>query len=289
LKPDSERLLRHLKAVSRERNWETSPEALAEVQAYVAEEFRSYGLNVLEEPFIFSGKSFCNVIARSALDSRAARLILGAHFDAVSGSPGADDNATGIAALLEVARLFRLSPVSSSGAVEFVAFNIEEYGMIGSRAYAEKFRRERASLLGMLSLEMIGYTSKTPGSQKMPLFLKPFYPDTGNFIGLVANLKSKKFLKEVEPIFKNVEGLPVETLTLPGKGWIFPDARLSDHSPFWDEGFPALLVTDTSFFRNPYYHTSGDRIETLDLDFLAKVTEAAARTVIHFASRRVNR
>ena len=116
----------------------------------------------------------------------------------------------------------------------------------------------------------------------MPLFLKPFYPDIGHFIGLVANTKSRRFLKGVEKIFRRVEGLPVETLTLPGKGWIFPDARLSDHSPFWDEGFPALLVTDTSFFRNPHYHSPADRIETLDLDFLGKVTEAVIRSVNYF-------
>ena len=138
-------------------------------------------------------------------------------------------------------------------------------------------------MLGMLSLEMVGYASQAKGSQKMPFFLKPFYPEVGNFIGLVANTGSKLLLEKVRKIFQEVEGLPVESLILPANGWIFPDARLSDHSPFWDKGFPALLVTDTSFYRNPHYHSREDQIETLNFDFLAKVTEAAARTVWELA------
>lgn len=278
MKPDPDRLLRYLQAVSRERNFETAPRGLAEVQSYIGQEFRACGFSVSEEPFFFQGQPFSNLVARLNPATDSPRLIIGAHFDAVPGSPGADDNATGVAALLESARIVRESGIRA--AVEFVAFNIEECGMVGSRAYARKLKAERAAVRGMLSLEMIGYTSESPGSQKMPLVLKPFYPDQGNFVGLVANTNSNQFLKEVEPIFRGVNELPVETLTLPGKGWIFPDARLSDHSSFWDEGFPALLVTDTAFFRNPYYHTPQDRIETLDPDFLARVTEAVVQTAL---------
>jgi len=284
-KPNLESLLGHLLRLSCERNFETRPEGLKEAEAYIHREFLSYGLEVFQDPFPFAGQIFSTLIARGACDPTAPRLILGAHFDAVPGTPGADDNASGVACLLEAARIYtslrkNLSRVARTAptAVEFVAFNCEEYGMLGSQAYAQKLKQQKARVLGMLSLEMVGFSSKVRGSQKMPLFLKPFYPDVGDFIGLVANTKSRAFLKKIKGIFQSVEGLPVESLILPANGWVFPDARLSDHSPFWDEGFEALLVTDTSFYRNPHYHSSGDRVETLDLSFLAKVTEAVART-----------
>jgi len=328
-KPNLEVLKRHLGVLVRERNFETSPAALLEAQRYIKEGFQSCGLEVSEFPFPFQGKprtfakvrgkTFFNLTARSpGVSSSLPRLIIGAHFDAVPGSPGADDNASGVACLLEAARIYALvkgvlqrrhceDPALSAEnagdeaiskdrllrfarndednpskvAVEFAAFNLEEYGMVGSQAYARRLKAEGAKVAGMLSLEMVGYSSKEKGSQQMPFFLKPFYPDVGNFIGLVANTASRKLLERVQRNFKSVEGLPVESLIVPANGWVFPDARLSDHSPFWDEGFPALLVTDTSFFRNPHYHSPADRIETLDLDFLAKVTEAVTRTVAH--------
>jgi len=277
-KPNLDRLLRHLKKIARERSFETNPLGLAEVQSYIEQEFRSYGYEVQKIPFEFYGQTFFNLAARARTNSIKSRLIIGAHFDAVSGSPGADDNASGVACLLEAARIFAES--GSVGNVEFVAFNLEECGMIGSRAYARTLKERGERVWGMLSLEMVGFVSEKKGSQKMPIFLRPFYPDTGNFIGLVANTRSKKLLEEVRKIFKSVNDLAVESLTLPANGWVFPDARLSDHSPFWDEGFPALLVTDTSFFRNPYYHTAKDRIETLDLQFLVRVTEGTARAAL---------
>lgn len=273
----------HLKRVSKERNYETTPEALRDVQSYLQNELSSYGFMVEEARFPWRGQTFSNLVARKRGTRLGPRFILGAHFDSVPGSPGADDNASGVAALLEAARLYAEGNIFE-GTVEFVAFNLEEYGMVGSQAYALKLKEKKVEIAGMLSLEMVGYTSQEKNSQKMPIFLKPFYPDRGNFIGLVANSGSKNFLKKVEKAFREVEGLPIETLVLPANGWVFPDARLSDHSPFWDLGFPALLITDTSFFRNPYYHTENDTIETLDLDFLSKITEAVVRTVTAFAS-----
>ncbi len=276
-KANLSRLSDHLRRLSIERNFQTSPTVLQEIQIYIQEELESCGFEVRREPFLFQGQSFSNLAAWLPEGLSSPRFIIGAHFDSVPGSPGADDNASGIAALLESARLFSQSPRPG---VEFVAFNLEEYGMIGSRAYVQKLKGQNSQVAGMLSLEMVGYTSKEKGSQKMPFFLKPFYPDVGNFIGLVANQASVSFLKRMEKIFRGVDGLPVESLILPGKGGIFPEARLSDHSPFWDEGYPALLVTDTSFFRNPHYHEETDTVETLDLEFIGKVTEAAARSAL---------
>ncbi len=291
-KPDPKRLLAHLEKISRERNFETSPEILIETQSYLGKELRSYGFEVLEEKFSYLNRSFSNLIARLGLASDRPRIILGAHFDSVPGSPGADDNASGVAALLEVARLFSDSQKTTalkSSSVEFAFFNLEEYGMIGSRFHARKLKKEKIPVKGMLSLEMVAYTSREKNSQKMPFVLKPFYPDVGSFIGLVADTGSKEWLDEVKKIFSGVAGLWVESLVLPAKGWIFPDARLSDHSPFWDEGFPALLVTDTSFYRNPYYHTGKDTIETLDLEFLSGVTEAVFQTALQASQGQIER
>ncbi len=113
----------------------------------------------------------------------------------------------------------------------------------------------------------------------MPLALRPFYPDVGNFLALVADSSSASLLEKGKKAFGSVPGLPVETLMVPAKGMVFPETRLSDHSSFWDAGYPALLVTDTSFFRNPHYHTAADRIDTLDLEFLAQVAEGVVRFI----------
>lgn len=288
-KPNLENLKRHLREIARERNFKTSPQSLRAVRSYIEKELVSYGYQVFSHLFVHAGQNFSNCIAQLEKESDKPRFIVGAHFDAVPGSPGADDNASGVAALLECARLYAeiIEQISSSivsrdcFSVEFIAFDLEEYGMIGSRTYVQKLKKDKTAVVGMLSLEMVGFASQEKESQKMPIFLKPFFPNVGNFIGLVANGLSKKFLKSVEKIFSEVENLPVESLVLPANGWIFPDARLSDHSPFWDEGFPALLVTDTSFYRNPHYHSASDQIQTLDLNFLAKVTEAVTRTLLN--------
>ena len=258
------------------------PGGLRSVESYIKEELQSYGLDLEPDSFFFSGQKSSNWIARlKGFSPSAPRLIIGAHYDAVPGSPGADDNASGMAVLLETARVYAAAQPRWPG-VEFAAFNMEEYGMIGSRNYAARLKKEKIEISGMVSLEMVGFASEEKGSQKMPLFLKPFYPEVGNFIGLVANTRSIPLLKKVEKIFRTVGELPLETLRLPANGWIFPDARLSDHSSFWDQGYPALLVTDTSFFRNPYYHTEEDTVATLNLDFLCRVAQAAARLVCEF-------
>lgn len=220
------------------------------------------------------GQRFVNLIAAGV--EAKPRLIIGAHLDTVPGTPGADDNASGLAAMLEAARV--VARHAPDAPVEWIAFNLEELGMVGSSHYAAGLRRRRRSILGMLSLEMVGFT-ESQGVQRYPWFLRGRFPDVGNYLGLAANRRSQRFLEVVAGAMRSVEGLPVETMVLPGNGWLFPEARLSDHAPFWDAGFPALLVTDTAFFRNPHYHQSGDRVETLDLDFLTRVTQGIVALV----------
>ncbi len=271
---DLERVKKHLRFIARPRDAFENPVRLKEIQKYIYSEFISYGYEVRTQPVICQGRTFENLLVKRPEVSSFPEFIVAAHFDsAPGGTPGADDNASGTSALLEIARCAKDLPA----AVHFIAFNLEEYGMLGSLEYVKSLTsgmsaENRGKFIGMLSLEMIGFTSREKGSQKMPAVLKPFYPDTGDFLALVADGGSSKLLKLAEPAFKKA-GLPVHKLQVPMKGNLFPAVRLSDHSPFWDEGFPALLVTDTSFFRNPHYHEAGDTVETLDLDFLCKTAE----------------
>lgn len=216
------------------------------------------------------GRPFVNLIARPRALPPGPRLILGAHLDTVMGTPGADDNASGLAALIEVGRA--LAPLALRIPVELIAFTLEETGMIGSTHYAGALRRARVALLGMLSLEMIGFT-ETQGLQHYPWFLRDRFPPQGTYLGVSGNGRSRGLLRTVAEAMRTVDGLPIETLALPGNGQLFPEARLSDHAPFWDRGYPALLLTDTAFFRNPHYHQPTDTVATLDLAFLAKVTQ----------------
>jgi len=254
-----------------ERSLATAKSAarLLAVEQYLEEELAAMGLRVESDFFSYRGRSFRNVIARTSAPKRAPLVVLGAHFDSVEGSPGADDNASGVAALLETARV--LSRMKLRNEVLFCAFNLEELNMIGSSHLAKRLKSEGATVAGMLSLEMLGYTNRRPGSQKYPPGFGWFYPDRADFIAVVGNWRSATLLKSFAAALKRVDGLPVETLSVMGNGFLVPQVRLSDHAPFWDAGFPALLLTDTAFMRNPNYHTAFDTIETLDLEFMAKV------------------
>ncbi len=269
-------ILKHLESVTGNR-YPFSPQSkLAQVENYICCEFQSYGLEVKKHFFDYEGKSFPNLIGRLAGKKKSC-FIVGAHFDAVDNCPGADDNASGVAALLETARVLAKEQFCHS--VEFVSFNLEEFGMAGSSQYAKDLKKEKREINGMISLEMIGYTDARKGAQKLPPALQGRFRDTGDFIGLLANSKSKNLLELFYKEMKKIEGLPVEPLTLPFNGWLLPASRLSDHSPFWDAGYPALLVTDTSFFRNPHYHLSSDTLSTLNLDFICKVAQGVANAV----------
>lgn len=281
-KVSPQQLLAHLKALEGERHPFLSRGRLTASLQYVRDCWISSGLNTQSYEFSYMGASFVNLIARPLIHQTApARLIIGAHIDTVAGSPGADDNASGVAALLELSRIFAKSALPLC--LEFALFNLEELGMIGSRNYAAMLKRNKTKLLGMISLEMLGFT-ENKGLQKYPWFLRGRFPPTGTYIGLAGNNRSRQLLGSVAQAMRSIKGLPVETLLLPGKGWVFPESRLSDHSPFWDSGFPALLLTDTSFFRNPHYHQPTDTVETLDLAFLERVTKGLVATIEQLTS-----
>jgi Zn-dependent M28 family amino/carboxypeptidase len=206
-------------------------------------------------------------------------VVIGAHYDSVSGSPGANDNGSGVAALLELARLFAARDVGRS--VRFVAFVNEEppffrTGDMGSEQYARAARLKGEDIRAMLALETIGYYDDAPGSQHYPPFFSLFFPDRGNFIGMVSNFGSRALLKRAVAAFRAASNFPLESVAT--FGWV-PGVDWSDHASFWNEGYPAIMITDTALYRYPYYHSVQDTPDKVDYARLARVTEALAAVV----------
>lgn len=242
------------------------------VQQYIRQQLEQWG-SVETHEFQVRGKTHHNLILNlPALAQGSNRqlppILIGAHYDAVPGTPGADDNATGVAVLLELAKAFAVEPPKYP--VRLVAFDMEEYGLLGSQQYAEDLRQQGQPLRLMISLEMLGYCNATPGSQRYPAGLQYFYPNQGNYIALIGNLSTIPDLIHLSRSIRQ-GGTPSEWLPVPNRGLMVRQTRLSDHSPFWDRGYRAMMVTDTSFMRNPHYHQASDTIDTLDLDFLTGV------------------
>ncbi len=281
-----ERLYTHLTQIVRDRDPYLASAGHFYVQQYIRQQLEQWG-TVETHEFQVRGKTHHNLILNlpalpppSPPDQGGVQkagglppILIGAHYDAVPGTPGADDNATGVVVLLELARVFATEPLKYP--VRLVAFDMEEYGMLGSDQYAADLKRQQQPLRLMLSLEMLGYCNPAPNSQRYPAGLQYFYPDRGNFIALIGNLPAIGDLMTLSRSIRQV-GTPSEWLPVPIKGLIVPQTRLSDHSPFWDRGYRAMMVTDTAFMRNPHYHRPSDTIETLDLDFLTGVCRGLA-------------
>jgi Zn-dependent M28 family amino/carboxypeptidase len=286
--PLAEHLQAHVAALAAAPRPPGTP-AHTRAAAYVREHLERAGFQVDTRTLQESGITCVNLLTRPLPDPEGLPLVIvAAHYDSIDDSPGADDNASAVAALIEVARLIR-PRLEEAGPwrarLQLVAYDLEEYGLIGSYLHSRELRQAGQALRGMISLEMLGYTDTRPGSQGLPPHLSHLYPDVGNFIGVVGNDRSLDLLGVVVQAMKRVAGLPVQCLAVPGNGEPLPETRLSDHSPFWDQGFPALMVTDTSFFRNPHYHQASDTPETLDYPFLAQVTTGVYEAVLELLSR----
>jgi Zn-dependent M28 family amino/carboxypeptidase len=258
------------------------PESAAHRRAgdYIRARFQEAGFIVDEQPFDLTGHPGLNLLTRPQPENSTLPLvIIGAHYDSIPDSPGADDNASGVAALLELASWMgpRLAEASAWKArLLLAAYDQEEYGLVGSTYHSMKVREP---VRGMMSLEMLGYIDNRPGSQQLPPHLAHLYPDVGNFIGVVGNQVSRRFVEETTTGMRQVKELPIESMIVPGNGEVLPETRLSDHASFWDAGQPALMITDTSFFRNPHYHQPSDTPATLDYLFLAHVTTGVCLAV----------
>jgi Zn-dependent M28 family amino/carboxypeptidase len=277
----TQRVRQHVAALAQHPRTPGSREH-GQAAAYIRGQLEAAGLVVEEARFSEAGFTGCNLRARA--DPHGADLpllIVGAHYDSVPGTPGADDNASGIAALLELARWMGhpTSVDKPSCQLMLVAYDLEEYGFVGSFVHSRELQRAGTELRGMMSLEMLGYTDHRPHSQRLPPHLTKLYPEVGNFIGVCGNEASQTLVQAVTQAMKSVPGLPVEFIAVPGNGEVLPEVRLSDHSSFWDRGYPALMITDTSFMRNPHYHQPSDTPRTLDYPFLAKVTAGVCEAV----------
>lgn len=249
------------------------PRALAAAEDYIRRQFAAQGYQVQTQEIRYDGQRVANVEAVRAGTTRAQEiLVVGAHYDSVRGSPGANDNGSGVAALLELARQF--ASRQSARSVRFVAFVNEEPPFfatdeMGSAHYARAARARGDDIRAMVALETIGYYSDAAGSQKYPPVLAMFYPDRGNFLGFVADLRSRALLKQAVAAFRAAADFPVEHVaafaSIPGVDW-------SDHRSFWRAGYPALMITDTAPYRYPYYHTAQDTPDKIDYPRLARVT-----------------
>jgi Zn-dependent M28 family amino/carboxypeptidase len=254
---------------------------------YIEETLQSMGYTVSSQAYTVQGTSVRNLEATLGGTSLAEEIVLiGAHYDTVSGSPGANDNASGVAALLEVARLLAAKPLARS--VRFVAFVNEEAPFfytweMGSHRYARRAHERGDNITAMLSLETLGYYSDAEGSQQYPNPVYAWlYPNTGNFIGFVGNLASRKLVRQCLGSFRRHSAFPSEGIAAPGR---MMGIHWSDHWSFWQEGYAAVMVTDTALFRYPHYHASTDLPDKIDYERLARVVEGLAKVTVDLAQQ----
>ena len=261
------------------------PQALYEAEEYLRQTWKKQGYEVLEQEYTLEGVRSANIEVNKTGTTKPDEIILiGAHYDSVIGSPGANDNGSGVAVLLEMSRLLR--DIEMQRSMRFVAFVNEEPPFFftqqqGSRIYVKAVRKRGDNIRLMLSLETMGYFRDEPRSQRYPPLFRYFYPDKGNFIALVSNLRSRKPMYRLAEAFRTESDFPLQHVAtfsiIPGVGW-------SDHLSFWMSGYKALMVTDTAFYRYPWYHTREDSAEKLDYPRLAEVTDGLVKAVLQLAN-----
>jgi len=249
------------------------PAALHAAAQYIQQSWQAMGYLVQRQEYDTAGQRCANLEITLTGSQRADEILLiGAHYDTVMGSPGANDNGSGVACLLELARLFVNTQPARS--LRFVAFVNEESPFFfterqGSMQYADAARRRGDDIRLMVALETLGYYRDTPGSQAYPPLFRFFYPDRANFVAFVSNLRSRHAMRKLVQAFRDSCDFPAEQVAtfsfVPGVAW-------SDHLSFWRHDYRAVMVTDTAFYRYPYYHAAEDTAEKLDYDRLAEVT-----------------
>jgi len=263
-----------------ERNLSRAYPALQASAMYISEQFRKFGYQVVKQPYSIEGKMVENIeVEKTGKTAPEEILIIGAHYDSPISSPGANDNASGVGALLELARIF--SYFSPDRTIRFVAFVNEEAPycqtpQMGAVVYAKALKK-RDKIIGMISLETIGYYSDEKDSQHYPVPFDLLYPDTGNFIAFVGNLQSRSFMADAIESFRSITAFPSEGIAAPG--WI-KGIGWSDHWAFWEQGYPAIMITDTALFRYPFYHLAADTWKKIDYGKIARVVKGLGK-VIH--------
>ena len=293
--PDASRLERHVVALAEDffpRDY-THPEQLEQAAAYIETALRETGARVSSQTVDVGGPGgqYRNVLAsfgpesprrRASATTSGPRIVVGAHYDAMGELPGADDNASAVAVLLELARLLGAGEPPAIH-TELVAYVLEEppffrTEQMGSAVHAASLRDAGAEVRAMICLEMVGYFSDQPGSQLLPTpLLRPFFPDRGNFIGIVGNLGGGSLVRRVKRSFRAASSLPVRSLNGPR---FIPGVDFSDHLPYWNAGYPAVMITDTAFYRNLAYHTEEDTPDRLDYEKMADVVLGVYQAVM---------
>jgi Zn-dependent M28 family amino/carboxypeptidase len=256
-------------------------QALESTRQYIEDFLRNAGFKVDSQEYVVQMRKVKNLIVEIPGAARANEIVvIGAHYDTVYDCPGADDNTSGVAALLELARFLKSS--NPARTIRFVAFVNEEPPLfqtaeMGSWVYAKEARRRNENIVAAISLETIGMYSDAAGSQQYPAGFGLLYPSKGNFISFIGNVSSRQLVREAIATFRETTKFPSEgaavPAAIPGVGW-------SDHWSFWQEGYPAIMVTDTAPFRNPHYHLPSDKPETLDYEKMARVVRGLEKVVV---------
>jgi Zn-dependent M28 family amino/carboxypeptidase len=255
-------------------------EPLQKTAQYIEDSFKGQGYKVSAQEYVVQMRKVRNLIAEIPGGSKAGEIIIvGAHYDTVYDCPGADDNTSGVAGLLELAQLLKDSHPART--IRFVAFVNEEPPWfqtddMGSLVYADAAHKRKDKIVAAVVLETIGMYSDAEGSQQYPAGLKSFYPSKGNFIAFVGDLGSRSLVSDVVRSFRSAVQFPSEGSAAPGA---IPGVGWSDHWSFWQEGYHAIMVTDTAPFRNKNYHELTDKPETLDYDRMARVVHGLVRVV----------
>lgn len=260
----------------------SNPKTIQASIGYIEGQWSEMGYSGKRECYDADGDEATNLIVEVSGSKRSDEIVLlGAHYDTVYCTPGADDNASAVAVLLEVSRLLR--DHKGKRTARYVAFACEEppyfhTEAMGSQQHARTSRNRADNIIGMLCLEMVGYYSLAEGSQAVPTgipqWMHRFFPRRGNFLAAVGNTRSWKLCWEFRRGFRRgTRRMPLFSICLPEK---IHEIRLSDNSSFWDQGYPALMLTDTSFLRNPNYHQATDTPETLDYPRMTEVTLGVA-------------
>jgi len=285
-KVSEKRLREHVRALEGERHGGENFPALEEKARFIEQTLNSFGFRVKSEPVPFRNRLYWNITATiEGKDPAAPWLLVGAHYDSPLGSPGADDNASGTAVLLEVARLMSGSPLSKT--LQFVAFTLEERQacdtkiLRGSRAFVHQARKADRRYAAALILECVGYTDRNRHGQIIPRLVRVPVPETADFLAVISDRRSRAVMTQFHRAAVTfVPELPIVPYAVPFNGYLIPQSRFSDHASFWDGGYPALMLTDTAMFRNPHYHTRHDTADTLDFGFMAAVTRAVTAALI---------
>lgn len=277
--------LRNLTANHAERNIATGRPGLEAAADYIMQRLRGYGYEVRVQPYTVAGVQVRNLVAqKTGIEKPDEVMVVGAHYDSANGSPGADDNASGVAALIQLAYLFKDRTPARS--IQFVFFTNEEPPYfhttnMGSTMYARWLRHRKADVIGMISLECLGVYSDAPHSQRYPAMLGPLYGDKADFIAFVGNLSSRGFVRRMVQAFRVSASFPSEGIAAPES---FPWAGWSDHWSFWEEDYPAVMVTDTASYRYQHYHKATDTVDKLDIDRMARVVSGLDTAISDLAS-----